>query len=347
MSTDTEAARSHSAGDGNGVKNSPLGELRDAARGYVKARGVNAAKDLGQKLSGVAESLDKTAEGGGLKPDATKQAIKGIVSGDSAAKTALSSAAAGAKEKISSLGGSTKRSGSGAPSMTSIIEDVLVGVPVDVAYNQWTQYQEFPSFMKGVESVDKTNEVESNWRVKVFRSRRNWKATVTEQVPDRRIAWTSDGAKGTTKGVVTFHPLADDLTQILLVLEYYPTGLVERTGNLWRAGGRRARLDLKHFRRFAMERGEATGAWRGEIRDGEVVRGEEDQGHEGQQQEGQQQEGQQQEGHQQEGQQGEPAGDQADRAQGPQQTGQAGDEASEQSERSADREPAHSSYGSA
>jgi hypothetical protein len=71
---------------------------------------------------------------------------------------------------------------------------------------------------------------------------------------------------------VTFHPLADDLTQILLVLEYYPQGLFEKTGNLWRAQGRRARLDLKHFRRFIMLRGEATGSWRGEIRDGQVVR---------------------------------------------------------------------------
>jgi len=146
-------------------------------------------------------------------------------------------------------------------------------VPVDVVYNQWTQFQEFSSFMKGVESVDQTDEVETNWKVKVFKSRRSWTAKVTEQIPDRRIAWTTEGAKGTTKGVVTFHPLADDLTQVLLVIEYYPKGLFEKTGNIWRAGGRRARLDLKHFRRFVMMSGEATGSWRGEIRDGEVVRG--------------------------------------------------------------------------
>jgi hypothetical protein len=73
--------------------------------------------------------------------------------------------------------------------------------------------------------------------------------------------------------VVTFHPLADDLTQVLLVIEYYPQGLFEKTGNIWKAQGRRARLDLKNFRRFIMMRGEATGSWRGEIRDGEVVRG--------------------------------------------------------------------------
>jgi hypothetical protein len=154
----------------------------------------------------------------------------------------------------------------------SIIEDIHIGVPVDVAYDQWTQFQEFGSFTKGVESVEQADEVTTNWRAKVFRSRRSWKATVTEQIPDRRIAWTSEGAKGSTKGVVTFHPLADDLTQVLLVIEYYPQGLFEKTGNIWRAQGRRARLDLKHFRRFVMMRGEATGSWRGEIRDGEVVR---------------------------------------------------------------------------
>jgi hypothetical protein len=163
--------------------------------------------------------------------------------------------------------------GGGKQKVINIIEDIHIGVPVDVAYNQWTQFQEFSSWMKGVESVDQTDEVESNWKVKVFKSRRSWTAKVTEQIPDRRIAWTSEGAKGTTKGVVTFHPLADDLTQVLLVIEYYPKGLFEKTGNIWRAGGRRTRLDLKHFRRFVMMSGEETGSWRGEIRDGEVVRG--------------------------------------------------------------------------
>ncbi|WP_242424700.1 SRPBCC family protein, partial [Frankia sp. EI5c] len=145
-------------------------------------------------------------------------------------------------------------------------------VPVSVAYDQWTQFPEFAKFMKGVEAVEAKSETEQNWRVKVFRSRRSWQAKVTEQIPDRRIAWTSEGAKGSTKGAITFHPLADDLTRVMLAMEYYPSGFFEKTGNLWRAGGRRARLDLKNFRRFVMLRGEATGSWRGEIRDGEVVR---------------------------------------------------------------------------
>jgi uncharacterized membrane protein len=255
------------------AKNPAVGQLGEAAREYAKARGSDAVKKLGSKLTEATGSLAETAAGGGFKGAAVKGAVQRVAQGDSPVKAALGGVGSGIKEKVSGLFGRAKSGGAGGnKKFVSIIEDIHVGVPVDVAYNQWTQFQEFPSFMKGVDSVDQTDEVSSNWRVKVFKSRRNFKSNVTEQIPDRKIAWSADGAKGTTKGVVTFHPLADDLTQVLLVLEYYPQGLFEKTGNIWRAQGRRTRLDLKHFRRFVMMRGEATGSWRGEIRDGEVVR---------------------------------------------------------------------------
>src|SRR5829696_10126745 len=260
-----------------------LSTLGDAAKGYAVARGQDAAKRVGDKLSGVTGSLNETAEGGGFKATAAGEAVRRAVSGENPVKAALGGIGSGIKEKVSGLFGRKKSGGSGNKKFMNIIEDITVGVPVNVAYDQWTQFQEFASFMKGVESVDQTDELNSNWRVKVAKSRRNFKATVTEQIPDRKIAWTTEGAKGTVKGVVTFHPLADDLTQILLVMEYYPQGLFEKTGNIWRAQGRRTRLDLKHFRRFIMMRGEATGSWRGEIRDGEVVRGPEDEESEEQQ----------------------------------------------------------------
>jgi uncharacterized membrane protein len=253
------------------TKNPVVGQLGEAARDYAKARGSDVVKKIGGKLSGVTDSLSDTAENGGFKATAAGEAVKRAVGGENPVKAALGGVGAGIKEKASGMFGKSGGAG-GNKKFVSIIEDIHIGVPVDVAYDQWTQYQEFASFMKGVESVEQTDEVNSNWRAKVFKSRRSWKATVTEQVPDRKIAWTSEGAKGSTKGVVTFHPLADDLTQVLLVIEYYPQGLFEKTGNIWRAQGRRARLDLKHFRRFVMMRGEATGSWRGEIRDGEVVR---------------------------------------------------------------------------
>jgi len=247
--------------------------LGDAAKDYAKARGGDLAKKVGERVSGATDSLNGTAENGGFKATAVGEVAKRVTQGENPLKAAVGGVGSGIKEKVGGMfGGRKKSGGSGNKKFMNIIEDIHVGVPVDVAYDQWTQFQEFASFMKGVESVDQTDEVSSNWRAKVFKSRRNWKATVTEQIPDRKIAWTTEGAKGTTKGVVTFHPLADDLTQVLLVIEYYPQGLFEKTGNIWRAQGRRARLDLKHFRRFVMMRGEATGSWRGEIRDGEVVR---------------------------------------------------------------------------
>jgi uncharacterized membrane protein len=269
--TSTDDGQQQGGGLLNTLKNNPaISQLGDAARDYARAKGGDAVKKVGEKLTGATDSLSSKAEGGGFTGTAATEAIKNVAQGDNPVKAAMKGVGSGVKEKVKGLfsGG-----GGGKQKVINIVEDIHIGVPVEVAYNQWTQFQEFGSFMKGVESVDQTDEVESNWKVKVFKSRRSWTAKVTEQIPDRRIAWTAEGAKGTTKGVVTFHPLADDLTQVLLVIEYYPKGLFEKTGNIWRAGGRRARLDLKHFRRFVMMSGEATGSWRGEIRDGEVVRG--------------------------------------------------------------------------
>lgn len=156
------------------------------------------------------------------------------------------------------------------------MEYVDVGVPLRTAYDQWTQFQDFSTFAKGVKSANRADDTTSDWQLKVFWSNRSWKAHTTEQIPDDRIAWTSEGAKGTTKGVISFHELADSLTRVLLVIEYYPKGLFEKTGNIWRAQGRRARLDLKNYVRFVTIKGEAEDGWRGEIRDGEVVRSHED-----------------------------------------------------------------------
>jgi hypothetical protein len=163
---------------------------------------------------------------------------------------------------------------------TNIVESIDVGVPVSVAYNQWTEFEDFPTFMKKVENVKQQSDTELDWQAQVFLSHRTWRATVVEQVPDERIVWESTGEKGHADGTVTFHELAPDLTRIMLVLVYHPQGFFERTGNLWRAQGRRARLELKHFQRHVMtetilHQDEVRG-WRGEVADGEVVRGDEE-----------------------------------------------------------------------
>jgi hypothetical protein len=130
--------------------------------------------------------------------------------------------------------------------------------------------------MKKVEDVEQADDVKTNWKAQVLWSHRIWESTIVEQVPDSHIVWRSKGAKGYVDGAVTFTGLGPNLTRVLLVLEYHPQGLFEYTGNLWRAQGRRARLEFQHFRRHAMThvlmRQDEIEGWRGEIRDGEVVR---------------------------------------------------------------------------
>ncbi|MFD7502561.1 SRPBCC family protein [Streptomyces sp. NPDC059850] len=238
------------------VRSPAADRLKDELQSYVQARATHTLSGLG---TGLAKGTQALAEG-----KSPGQAV--FKAGASQLKETL-------KDKIKGAFGKGKggKSGGGKSKSVTVVEDIDVGVPVREAYDQWTQFQEFSTFAKGVVSVEKADDTSSNWKVKVAKSTRSWKANVTEQVPDERISWTTEGAKGTVKGVVTFHALGDSLTRVLLVLEYFPKGLFEKTGNIWRAQGRRARLDLKLYRKFIMMRGEATDGWRGEIRDGEVV----------------------------------------------------------------------------
>ncbi|MER7715713.1 SRPBCC family protein [Streptomyces flaveolus] len=230
-------------GQGNGGS-SPLGDVKDALGGYLSAAGHSLAGKAGERVGGLTDRLTESAGGGG-------------------------GSGGRGKGRRGSQGGSIKA--------THIMETVDIGVPLRTVYDQWTQLQDFSSFTKGVRSVTPADEVTSDWNVKVGPSSRSWKATVQEQVPDERIVWTSEGAKGSTRGAVSFHELAPRLTRVVVVVEYYPAGFFEKTGNLWRAQGRRLRLDLKHFARHVtlMDDEEVEG-WRGEIRDGEVVRSHEE-----------------------------------------------------------------------
>ncbi|MFC8238381.1 SRPBCC family protein [Streptomyces sp. NPDC057284] len=263
------------------VTKSPAAEeLKQALQEYARARAEHALTSVGHSLgSGVAKLANPQEGLGGLAGSVAKGG-KALSEGKSPGQAALTVGASHLKntlkDKVKSLFGKGRKSGGGKSKSVTIVEDIDVGVPVREAYDQWTQFQEFSTFAKGVVSVEKTDDTSSNWKVKVAKSTRSWKANVTEQVPDERITWTTEGAKGTVKGVVTFHRLTDDLTRVLLVLEYFPKGLFEKTGNIWRAQGRRARLDLKLYRKFLMMRGEATDGWRGEIHDGEVTLGHEE-----------------------------------------------------------------------
>ncbi|MDR6976354.1 putative membrane protein [Streptomyces sp. 3330] len=256
--------------------------LKAEVQEYLAAQATRLLTGVGHKLGDTTSKLNDIAEGN--SPGFAKLALEGgrkVAEGKGPLRTALELGASRAKDKVTGAfknlggkGGKGKKSAGKKP--TVIMETIDVGVPLRTAYDQWTQYQDFSTFAKGVKSANRADDTTSDWQAKVFWSNRSWKAKTTEQVPDDRIAWTSEGAKGTTKGVVSFHELAENLTRILLVIEYYPTGLFEKTGNIWRAQGRRARLDLKNFARFITIKGEAQDSWRGEIRDGEVVTSHED-----------------------------------------------------------------------
>jgi uncharacterized membrane protein len=199
-----------------------------------------------------------------------------MLQGDSPMKAMMSQGLSGLKDKVtdtaSQMFGKGKKGRKSGGKVINIVEFLDVGLPLRTVYDHWTQYEDFSGFAKGVRDVSRNDDTTSDWKVKVGPSTRGWKATVQEQVPDERIVWTSEGPKGTTRGCISFHEITPTLTRIIAVVEYYPSGLFEKTGNLWRAQGRRLRLDLKHFlRHVSLTTDEAEG-WRGEIRDGEVVR---------------------------------------------------------------------------
>lgn len=271
----------------SGIRKQATDVLTTELRSLVAAMGEHAANRVADRVGGLTNRLTDLAEGRGKPGEVAAMAgAKAMAAGKSPASSGLKAGLAGAKAKIKNVfgfgggGGSGGGGGGKKIKVTNIVESADVGVPVRVAYDQWTQFSDFPNFMKKVESVEQEADEKTNWKAQVFWSHRTWEATIVEQVPDQHITWRSKGPKGSVDGTVSFHELAPDLTRIMLVLEYHPQGLFERTGNMWRAQGRRARLELKHFVRHVMthtliEQDELEG-WRGEIRDSQVVRSHED-----------------------------------------------------------------------
>jgi uncharacterized membrane protein len=262
----------------------PTDALKEAGQQLLGLLVQRATEAATQRVSGLADRLtDVTESGGDFRAALNGEArgngqIEDGADGDDDDKPGgLMGALGGLKDKVKdAFGGGGGGGGSKQLKMTNIIESLDVGLPLRTTYDTWTQFADFPSFMKKVETVDQESDEKTNWTAKVFWSRRTWEATIIEQVPDAHIVWRSTGAKGHVDGAVSFTELGPNLTRVLLVLEYWPQGLFERTGNLWRAQGRRARLDFKHFRRHAMTnvllRQEEVEGWRGEIRDSEVVK---------------------------------------------------------------------------
>lgn len=219
------------------LKDDPaIRQLGKTAAGYATAR-VEKMSDKATSKA-IPDSDDDSFIDAGKKEAkrrAIMPAIKGFFSG--------------AWNKLFHRKGSTKRP-------THVMEEMDVGAPVDVVWDAWNQFDEFPGYMKGPQSVKEDTEEQDgeqkriiNWQAKIFWSKRNWKSTIQEQVENQRLRWTSEANKGTVEGTVTFTPIGENLTTVLLVMEYRPKGFFEKIGNTWRIAGRRTRLDFKHFNR--------------------------------------------------------------------------------------------------
>ncbi|MFF3752579.1 SRPBCC family protein [Streptomyces sp. NPDC002018] len=266
-------AAEKAADPGSSVADQIRGQITQFIAARLERAVGKVAGKLGEKVTGVTDRLTEVADTGGQLPAVASR----ILHGESPLKAFVSEKVKATKDNVVDkvkgiFGGGRKQRKAGDTKVTNIIEFLDVGIPLRTTYDHWTQYEKFSGFTKGVRNVSKGDEVTSDWKAKVGPSTRGFKATVQEQIPDDRIVWTSEGAKGTTRGAVSFHELAPNLTRIVLVVEYYPSGFFEKTGNLWRAQGRRLRLDFKHFQRYVTLTDEEPDGWRGEIRDGEVVR---------------------------------------------------------------------------
>jgi uncharacterized membrane protein len=150
-----------------------------------------------------------------------------------------------------------------AREMETLEETIVVGVPRQAAYNQWTQFEELPRFMEGVESVTQVDDEHVHWIAEVAGVQKEWDAQITRQIPDQEIDWVGLGAPD-NRGRVVF---ADDPdgTRITMMLDYEPEGPVEKVGDALGVVRRRVQGDMQRFKEFIEARGRETGAWRGEI----------------------------------------------------------------------------------
>src|SRR5215217_1719716 len=256
-----------------------LNRLGEQLQGLGSAMADHGVSALTDRLSGSGSS--------GSGSSVVGKTVKKMTEGDSAPKAALKAgmenvkdtgtkAVSSAVDKVGDVfSGNSNDKKDKKFKFINIVEELDLPVPRPVAYRAWTEFEEFPTFLKKVENVEQQEDQTVEWKAQIFWSHRSWTAEIVDQVPNERTVWRSKGEKGHVDGAVTFHELTPDLTRMLINLEYYPQGLFERTGNLWRAQGRRVRLELKFFRRYITSeillRQDEVEGWPGEIHDGEVT----------------------------------------------------------------------------
>ncbi len=149
--------------------------------------------------------------------------------------------------------------------MSQVQKSIDVDVPVSTAYNQWTQFETFPQFMSGVESVTQIDDTHLHWVTDIAGVEREFDAEITEQHPDERVAWHSIGGDTTHAGVVTFHRLDDTTSRVMVQIDWQPSGLVEKVGSAINVDDRQVERDLQRFKELVEAAGHETGAWRGDV----------------------------------------------------------------------------------
>ncbi|WP_153393777.1 SRPBCC family protein [Ornithinicoccus halotolerans] len=149
--------------------------------------------------------------------------------------------------------------------MSQVTESVDVNVPIRTAYDQWTQFESFPAFMEGVESVTQIDDTHNHWRVSIGGTEREFDTEITEQHPEERIAWKTTTGDTQQAGVVTFHKLDETTTRVTLQMDWQPEGLKEKAAAALGADDRRVKGDIARFKEFIESRGVETGGWRGDV----------------------------------------------------------------------------------
>ncbi len=152
--------------------------------------------------------------------------------------------------------------------MSMVMESIDVDVPLHSAYNQWTQFEDFPSFMDGVEAVRQTDDRHCLWTTKVAGARREFYTEIVDQLPDERISWRTVGGEVQQMGIVTFQRLDDVHTRVSLAMDFEPHGMAEKAGDMLGLPDRQVKGDLKRFKGYIEERGRESGAWRGRLAPG-------------------------------------------------------------------------------
>ncbi len=150
--------------------------------------------------------------------------------------------------------------------MSTVKESVEVEVPLHTAYNQWTQFEEFPKFMEGVDEVVQLDERRSHWRTSIAGVSREFDTEIVDQLPDERVAWRTTEGEVKQKGVVTFQKLDDRHTRVNLAVDFTPEGVAEKAGDAMGMVDRRVKGDLRRFKDYIEQRGVEEGGWRGRIK---------------------------------------------------------------------------------